>query len=93
MKPEKTFKIGSVQASIFLNARTTQAGEQFETYSVHLHRRYLDQKSNEWKSTPHFSLRELPQVKLVLSLATAYVAEREAGVVQESESAARASES
>lgn len=82
MKPEKTFKVGPNQASIFLNTRTTQSGERFESYSVHLHRRYQTE-DNQWKSTAYFGLRDLPQIQLVLSLALAYVAEREAEVVLE----------
>ena len=49
------------------------------SYSVHVHRRYED-SPGVWKSTSYFRFFELPQVALVLQLATQYVAEREAFV-------------
>lgn len=76
MKPEQTFKIGAVQASVFLN-EVANGDEKKYTYSVNLHRRFQVKETQEWKSNSVFRLSELPQAQLVLQLATAYVAERE----------------
>ena len=62
MNPEKSFKVGAVRASIFLNRYETKEGVAIETYSVHLHRRFED-KEGQWKSTSTFRLHELMQVK------------------------------
>lgn len=72
MKPEKSFRIGSVSASVFLN----EAGEsQRQFRSVNLQRRYRD--GDEWKSSSAFGLAELPQAITVLEMALKYVAEKE----------------
>ena len=78
MRPEKVFRLGSVQASIFKNEFANDDGSTRESYSVNLHRRYRDRKANEWKSASVYRLAELPQAEAVLRLAFAYVAEREA---------------
>lgn len=79
-KPETTFKVGNVRASVFRHTnRNSQSGGEFTTYSVHVHRRY-EESPGVWKSTAYFRFFELPQVALVLKLATNYVAEREAAI-------------
>ena len=77
MKPERTFKVGAVQASVFLN-EIAYGDDVRQSYSVNLHRRYQDKETQEWKSNSVFRLSELPQAQLALKLATTYVAEREA---------------
>lgn len=78
MKPEITFKNGSARAAIFLNRnRNGDSGQEFSSYSVNVHRRF-EESPGVWKSTSYFRFFELPQVALVLQLATQYVAEREA---------------
>ena len=77
MKPERTFKVGAVQASVFLN-EIAYGDDVRQSYSVNLHRRYQDKETQEWKSNSVFRLSELPQACLVLKMATKYVAEREA---------------
>ena len=79
MKPERTFKVGAVQASVFLNEVAYGDGVR-TSYSVNLHRRFQEKDTQTWKSNSVFRLSELPQAKLALELATAYVAEREAAV-------------
>ena len=79
-RPETTFKVGSARASVFRHTNTNrQTGESWDSYSVHLHRRY-EESPGVWKSTSYFRFFEMPQVALVLELATEYVSEREAVV-------------
>jgi hypothetical protein len=78
MRPEQVFRVGSVQASVFKNEFTNEDGSTRSSYSVNLHRRYRDRKTDEWKWASIFRLAELPQAEAVLRLAFAYVAEREA---------------
>ena len=41
MKPETSFVVGSARASVFLHRnRNRKSGQEFESYSVHVHRRY-----------------------------------------------------
>ena len=77
MKPEQVYRVGSCQASVFLNEVKHGEATRF-TYSVNLHRRFQDKETQEWKSNSVFRLSELPQATLALSLAIDYVAEREA---------------
>lgn len=74
MKPEKVFKSGPNVASVFCN--------EFG-YTVNLHRRFQDRESQEWKSTSAFRESDLPQVGLLLRLATEYVSVR-GGFIQQS---------
>jgi hypothetical protein len=82
MKPERTFKVGAVQASVFLNEVAYGDGVR-NSYSVNVHRRFQEKDTQNWKSNSVFRLSELPQAQLVLRLATEYVAEREAVVRRE----------
>lgn len=78
MKPETSFVVGSARASVFLHRnRNRKSGQEFESYSVHVHRRY-EESTGVWKSTSYFRFFELPQVAMALRLATDYVAQREA---------------
>ncbi len=79
MQPEKTFKVGDARAAIFFNKNKGRNGDEWFSYSVHIHRRF-EREPGEWESTSSFKLYQLPQVALVLQLATDYVAEREAAV-------------
>lgn len=71
--PEKTFRIGTVSASVFLN-HTEEKRKPVR--SVNLQRRYRD--GDEWKSSSAFDLAELPQAITALNLAMDYVASKEA---------------
>ena len=77
MKPEKTFRIGAVSASVFVNEIETENGKR-HIRSVALQRRYRDDESGEWKSSNSFGLGELPQTLAVLDLAMKHVADKEA---------------
>ena len=76
MKPEKTFRIGLVSASVFVNEVESEGGKR-RFRSVNLQRRYRDEQG-EWKSTSSFGLAELPQAITVLDLALKHVASEEA---------------
>ena len=77
MKPEKTFRIGAVSASVFVNEIDTENGKR-RIRSVSLQRRYRDDSDGEWKSSNSFGLGELPQALAVLDLAMKHVVEQEA---------------
>jgi hypothetical protein len=71
-KPEKTFRIGPVSASVFVN-RTKEADRPFRTAT--LERRY--QEGEDWKSSSSFALSELAAVVAVAQMALHYIAEKE----------------
>ena len=70
MKPEKTFRIGSVSASIFVNEIDGDNGTR-QIRNVNLQRRYRD--GDEWKSTSSFGLNDLSAAVRVLQLAQTHV--------------------
>ena len=72
-KPEKTFRLGPVRASIFLN--DSQSG-QFHTIQVQ--RRYKDDQSGEWRSSDSFTAQQAASALVVLQQAVAYVLDHEA---------------
>ena len=75
-KPEKTFKIGPVRASIFRNP-IQREGQNFMLPKVVLEVRYKD-KNGEWKGTNSLSLNDLPKAVLALQSAYAYLLENKA---------------
>ncbi|TWT60966.1 hypothetical protein [Rubinisphaera italica] len=75
--PEKTFRIGLVSASVFVNEIDGDGGKR-TIRNVNLQRRYRD--GDDWKSSTSFGLADLPVALRVLQLAQAYVEEREAEV-------------
>ncbi len=77
MKPEKTFRIGLVSASVFVNEVEAEGGKR-RFRGVNLQRRYRDSSDGEWKSTSSFGLAELPQAITILDLALKHVASQEA---------------
>ena len=83
MQPEKVFKIGPNVASVFRN----QYG-----YTVNVHRRYKAKDTEEWQSSSYFRLSDLPQVALLIEMATDYVAQREAIVTRQEQPATDSTE-
>ena len=67
-KPEVTFKVGAVRASIFRNA-IQRGGQSVSIGKVLLEVRYRD-KDGQWKSTHSMSANEVP--KAILALQKAY---------------------
>lgn len=76
-KPEKTFRIGFVSASVFSRQINTDGGE-ITLRSVNLQRRYMDEGEAKYSSS--FGLAELPQAIAALKLAMDHVAEQEAAI-------------
>ncbi len=75
--PEKTFRIGSVSASVFVNEVQGDGGKR-KIRNVNLQRRYKD--GDEWKSASSFGLSDLPQAIRALQLAQTHVESVEADV-------------
>lgn len=75
--PEKTFRIGSVSASVFVNHVQADSGKRI-IRNVNLQRRYKD--GDEWKSSTSFGLADLPQAIRALQLAQQHVEAEEADV-------------
>jgi hypothetical protein len=71
-KPEKTFRIGSVSATIWLNE--TDEGRRF--YSTDLVRNYRDKETDEWKSSTSYSHDELLNVGKLAERAEEWIAHR-----------------
>lgn len=78
-KPEKTFRIGLISASVFVNTPDAKAGRKPREYrSVSLQRRYKEEA--EWKSSTSFGLSDLPNAIAVLQMAMQHIAQHEADV-------------
>lgn len=77
-RPEQTFRIGLVSASVFVNEIEAGEAGRKEVRSVVFQRRYRDRESGEWRSADSFGLADLASLKEVAALAFAYVAAKEA---------------
>ena len=73
--PEKTFRIGAVSASVFVNTVESDGGKR-KFRSVNVQRSYRD--GDETKYSSSFGLGDLPQVMRVLELAQSHVETHEA---------------
>ena len=69
-KPEKTFRLGSAQAAVFLNE-----GENGYFRSITLDRRYQD-KDGEWQSSNSFTASQAANALASLQSAVNYVMEK-----------------
>ncbi len=81
--PEKVFRIGLVNASVFKNViepKEGSPGQKRTVRSVNLQRRYFDEKEDKWESATSFQLSDLPAALRVLQLAMEYVESVEAEV-------------
>lgn len=68
--PEKTFRIGLVSASVFINEVNGEGGKR-QIRNVNLQRRYRD--GDSWKSSSSFGLADLPNALRALQLAMQHV--------------------
>ena len=68
-KPEQTYRIGRLSASIWLN----ESNEGTKFYSVEIVRNYKDKDGN-WKTTSSFSHDELLNVAMLAQRAETFVA-------------------
>ncbi len=72
VKPEKSFRIGAVRASVWKNVRQNKEGKTFESRSVTLDRTYKDKEGN-YKSTHRFAAAEIPKAILLLQRSYEYL--------------------
>jgi hypothetical protein len=80
--PEKVFRIGLINASVFKNViepKEEGKGQKRTVRSVNLQRRYMDD-DDKWQSTTSFQLSDLPAAIRVMQLAMEYVESVEAEV-------------
>lgn len=81
--PEKVFRIGLINASVFKNViepKEEGKGQRKTVRSVNLQRRYYDEREDKWESTTSFQLSDLPAAIRVMQLALEYVESVEAEV-------------
>jgi hypothetical protein len=81
--PTKVFRVGHVSASVFVNTSNRDDGgetEAREFCSTSLQRSYKDD-DGKWQYTGNLTLGDLANAIRALTLAQAYVEEREASVV------------
>lgn len=74
-EPEETFRVGGIQASVFVNVRKIK-GEEVELRSVSFQKRY--KSGDEWKSTNSLDPNDIPKAMLVLLKAYDYIVDRQA---------------
>ena len=74
-QPEKTFRMGLVSASVFVNEYEVNDGKRRSRRSVVLQRSYKD--GDDWKQTNSFGLSDLPAAIRVLQLAQSHVENQE----------------
>jgi len=70
--PEKVFRTGAVNVSVWKNEATSKDGSKGEFRTISIQRSYTD-KSGEWKSTGTLRLNDLPRVTLALNKAFEYL--------------------
>lgn len=71
-KPEKTFRVGSISATIWLNARKDNDGNLSHFRTIGFERGYKD-KDGEWQSSSSLRVGDLPKARLVLDKAYEYI--------------------
>ncbi len=71
-RPRKTFRAGSVRASIWDNDRVLSNGEHTIFPKVCVERRYKNEHG-EWVSSNHFSVNELAKLQVVIRAAFDYL--------------------
>lgn len=71
-KPVKKFKAGAVSAALWKNVTALKTGNEIETMSLTLDRRYKD-RDGIWKNSSSLRLNDLPKAMLVLSKAYEYL--------------------
>ena len=74
-RPVKKIQAGGVSAALWRNSVTLRSGQQIETLSVTLDRRYKD-KNGDWRSASSFQANDIPKAVLVLTQAYAHMMSR-----------------
>jgi hypothetical protein len=80
-KPEITFKVGAVRASVFKNM-VVNNGKMVPLPKVVLEVRYKD-KTGQWKGTNSLSLNDIPKAILALQKAFEYLTQHKEVGTQE----------
>ena len=71
-RPRRTFRAGSVRASIWDNEVVLASGEKTNMPKVCVERRYKNDQG-EWVSSNHFSINELAKLQTVVRAAFDYL--------------------
>lgn len=71
-QPEKKFKCGVCEVSIFENVITTKDGKKVRIKKASFQKRYKNAEG-EWKSTNILDANDIPKAKLVLNEAYKYL--------------------
>jgi hypothetical protein len=71
-QPEKRFKCGRCEVSIFENTRTTKEGREVSSRKASFQIRYKD-TDGEWKSTQSLDVNDIPKARLALDEAFRYL--------------------
>ncbi|MFC1494932.1 hypothetical protein ACFL6W_06620 [Thermodesulfobacteriota bacterium] len=71
-QPEKRFKCGRCEVSIFENIRTAKDGREVSTRKASFQIRYKD-SDGEWKSTQSLDINDIPKARLALDEAYKYL--------------------
>ena len=77
-KPVAKFQAGGVSAALWRNQTKLRNGDEIETLSVTLDRRYKDQ-GGEWQSSGSFRLNDIPKAVLVLLKAYSFIVGEQSG--------------
>jgi hypothetical protein len=81
-KPEISFKVGAVRASVFRNVVVTN-GRQIPLPKVVIEVRYKD-KTGQWNGTNSLSLNDIPKAILALQKAFEYLTQHKGPGTQDS---------
>jgi hypothetical protein len=71
-QPEKRFKCGACEVSIFDNIITTKDGREVNVKKVSFQRRYKN-SDGEWKTTQSLDVNDIPKTRLALYEAYKYI--------------------
>lgn len=72
-KPEKKFQAGGVSVALWKNKAKLKSGQEIETLSATIDRRYMD-KDGKWQSSSSLKLNDIPKALLALGQAYQYMA-------------------
>ena len=72
-QPEKRFRCGACEVSIFENVITSKDGRKVRIKNASFRKRYKN-ADGEWKSTSNLDANDIPKAKLVLNEAYKYLA-------------------
>ena len=72
-KPEKKFQAGGVSVALWKNKAKLKDGQEIETLSVTIDRRYKGNDGN-WQSSSSLKMNDIPKALLALGQAYQYMA-------------------